>query len=262
MITNQQELACLVDRAFNKGCFQIKNFKFQQLFSIEESLKTEYLQAIYNDNITSSYSFESGLANVQNTVQFFINAPAEKQKTHFMVFDENGLFLGRCFLRVNSGSIHFGIALCRAAQNRGLGGQILQSLFKLCFKHLELKQGVYGTTMSHNRRSQAAMRKSGMVPDGVIEKDIEDSLDTQWLVYKITPEIYNSSEIKNKPHPGARSLRQIILQDYQESRASSNNYNSSQYARARFFMEKQLQNALLEQNNQASTASSFKSYSY
>lgn len=238
-ITTQEKLAEAIDAIFKEGVLEINNLIFKQLYFLKSEIKNQFLQAIYQDSLTADYSFEQWNMKTSNVLELFINASIEKQKAHFLVFDINNDFLGRCILRVNAEQIHFGYALCANKQNQGLGTRILQTLFDICFKNLQLNQDIYGSTMSHNIPSQKTMEKVGMISDGCLEKSIKMALDTRWLRYKINLEIYKS-HIPGKAHPNSRMLREVILDDYRTTIKQNRLYDASEFGRIKFFLKKEV----------------------
>lgn len=239
MKITQQKLAAQVDGIFKEGILQIQNLIFKQFHFFDTETKKKHLQAIYQDSLTTDYSFEEWNTSISEVVNLFIEAPLEKQRTHFIVYDKNNILLGRCNLRVYGEKINFGYALCVNKQNQGFGTQILRALLYICFDELQLLQDIFGSTMSHNIASQKTMEKVGMIANGCIEKTMERALDTRWLEYKINYRIYKAQASSSR-HPGARNLREVILSDYKMSRKEGRRYNSSELGRIHFFLKKEV----------------------
>lgn len=238
-LSTQAELASSIERHASNGTLNINGFIFRQFYSVESSLRKTLLSALYADEFTANYSFESKESSVDKIINFFGETSPENQQSHFMVFDKNSHFLGRCNLRVVNGKINFGIALHPAMQNKGYGKAILSALFTLCFNLLKLEQPIYGTTMSYNIKSQMAMQKAGMTPDGSKTKELNLSLDNKWLCYTITPQSFSANTLSKSPHPDSRQLRDVILEDYITSRKEKDAVEAekSQYARINFFVK-------------------------
>ncbi|MDF1645384.1 MAG: GNAT family protein [Legionellaceae bacterium] len=241
LIKNQIELKNIIETFFTDGSLVINSFVFRQFHSVESVHRENLLRTLYADEFTANYSFESKENSTAEIINFFMNASPEKQKAHFMVFDKDNHFLGRCNLRVVDGKICFGIALQPSVQNKGYGQAILKALFTLCFDVLKLEQNIYGSTMSYNIRSQMTMQKIGMRPDGIISKDLNLALDTKWLKYEITPLQFLTNNTAASTHPDSRKLSDVILEDYLKSRKQEARvkYNATQYERARFFMKQE-----------------------
>ncbi len=243
-VSNQVELANLIDLYFKHGSLGINDFIFKQFDSVNSDERKKLLDRLYADKFTANYSFESKEKSASEIIGFFVTASPEKQKAHFMVFDKNNNFLGRCNLRVVDGEIYFGITLQPCLQARkGYGKAILKALFKLCFDVLKLEQNIYGSTMSYNIKSQKTMQKTGMVPDGVKESIYFNlALDTKWLKYTITPAQFLANNISEVAHEGSRRFIDVIREDCKQSRkgkGSAAAYSPSQYARALFFMQQE-----------------------
>ncbi|MCR9192339.1 MAG: GNAT family N-acetyltransferase [Gammaproteobacteria bacterium] len=254
IVSNQDELANLIDPYFTHGLLEINSFIFKQFYSVESDQRKKLLNELYTYKDTANYSFESKKNSVSEIIGIFDKTSSENQKTHFMVFDKNNDFLGRCNLRVDEAEIHFGIALKLRIQGKGYGKAILKTLFMLCFNLLKLEQNIYGSTMSYNIKSQMTMAKTGMTPDGNRDKTFGLALDTKWLKYKITPTQFSANNMSVIAHAGSRKLRDVILEDYFQSCKNKANevkvseaQNTAMCARARFFARQESRNIVFKQ---------------
>lgn len=242
-ITKQDDLAERIETTFGRNPIQINGLCFRRFCLFSEEEKATFLEQIYEDSLTRSFSFEKWDKTTSLAVKFFIKAPPEKQKTHFLIFDENNDLLGRCIIRVAEEEIYFGYALCVSKQHQGFGTRILRSLLEICFERLQLKQDIYGTTMACNKASQAAMEKVGMISDAYVEKTVEalqnNELDTIELIYKINDKIWFKSSDNNVQRPRQQNPYSRPLCDYTQGGKIKPPVDSYERARWHLFLNQQ-----------------------